>query len=94
MGHLALARRRTHTQLHHHHHPAERIMRRAPQPDARGAEAGRLAAVARRTARRAAAAQALLAPYLTEGMIAWPVSPRVGNVKNNDPGLVEPINLP
>jgi putative SOS response-associated peptidase YedK len=38
--------------------------------------------------------KALLAPYPTEGMIAWPVSPRVGNLKNNDPGLVEPINLP
>jgi hypothetical protein len=35
--------------------------------------------------------KALLAPYPTEGMIAWPVSPRVGNVKNNDPGLIEPI---
>jgi hypothetical protein len=22
---------------------------------------------------------------------AWPVSARVGNVKNNDPGLIEPI---
>jgi hypothetical protein len=22
-----------------------------------------------------------------EGMVAWPVSPRVGNVKNNDPSL-------
>jgi hypothetical protein len=22
------------------------------------------------------------------------ISPRVGNLKNNDPGLVEPINLP
>jgi len=27
-------------------------------------------------------------------MIASPVSPRVGDVKNNDPGLVEPITLP
>jgi len=25
------------------------------------------------------------------GMICWPVSARVGNVKNNDPGLIEPI---
>jgi len=24
-------------------------------------------------------------------MICWPVSARVGNVKNNDPGLIEPI---
>jgi putative SOS response-associated peptidase YedK len=38
--------------------------------------------------------KALLAPYPSDGMIAWPVSARVGSVKNNDPGLVEPINLP
>jgi hypothetical protein len=24
-------------------------------------------------------------------MVCWPVSKRVGNVKNNDPSLVEPI---
>jgi putative SOS response-associated peptidase YedK len=33
--------------------------------------------------------KALLAP--PEEMICWPVSPRVGNVKNNDPSLIEPI---
>jgi len=36
--------------------------------------------------------KALLAPYPSDGMIAWPVSKRVGNVKNNDPTLVEPID--
>jgi putative SOS response-associated peptidase YedK len=35
--------------------------------------------------------KALLAPYPSEGMICWPVSTRVGNVKNNDPSLIEPI---
>jgi putative SOS response-associated peptidase YedK len=35
--------------------------------------------------------KALLAPYPSEGMICWPVSPRVGNVKNNDPSLIEPF---
>jgi hypothetical protein len=24
-------------------------------------------------------------------MICWPVSPRVGNVKNNDASLIEPL---
>jgi len=24
-------------------------------------------------------------------MVCWPVSTRVGNVKNNDPSLIEPI---
>jgi putative SOS response-associated peptidase YedK len=35
--------------------------------------------------------KALLAPYPSEDMISWPVSARVGNVKNNDPSLIEPI---
>lgn len=37
--------------------------------------------------------KAQLAPYPSEDMICWPVSPRVGNVKNNDPGLVEPVSV-
>jgi putative SOS response-associated peptidase YedK len=35
--------------------------------------------------------KALLAPYPAEGMTCWRVSPRVGNVKNNDPSLIQPI---
>jgi putative SOS response-associated peptidase YedK len=35
--------------------------------------------------------EALLAPYPSDDMICWPVSPRVGNVKNNDPSLIERI---
>ena len=31
----------------------------------------------------------LLRPYPAERMCAWPVSERVGNVRNNDPGLLE-----
>jgi putative SOS response-associated peptidase YedK len=37
--------------------------------------------------------KALLTPYPSEEMTCWPVSPRVGNVKNNDPSLIEPIAL-
>jgi putative SOS response-associated peptidase YedK len=33
----------------------------------------------------------LLAPYPSEEMTCWPVSARVGNVRNNDPSLIEPI---
>ena len=33
----------------------------------------------------------MLAPYPSDGMICWPVSTRVGNVKNNDPSLIEPL---
>jgi putative SOS response-associated peptidase YedK len=32
----------------------------------------------------------LLRPYPAELMRAWPVSDRVGNVRNNDPELLEP----
>ncbi len=33
--------------------------------------------------------KALLAPFRLIKMVAWPVSTRVGNVKNNDPSLTE-----
>jgi putative SOS response-associated peptidase YedK len=36
--------------------------------------------------------KAMLAPYPSEGMTCWPESTRVGNVKNNDPSLIEPIS--
>ena len=32
-----------------------------------------------------------LVRYPSAGMTCWPVSVRVGNVKNNDPSLIEPI---
>ena len=35
--------------------------------------------------------KALLAPFPSDEMICWPVSARVGNVKNNDPSLIEPV---
>ena len=35
--------------------------------------------------------KALPATCPSEGMTCWPVSTRVGNVKNNDPSLIEPI---
>ena len=37
--------------------------------------------------------KSLLVPYPSDGMIAWPVSPLVGSVRNNDPSLIEPIVL-
>ena len=33
----------------------------------------------------------LLRPYSAEEMAAWPVSARVGNIRNNDPALVDPV---
>jgi putative SOS response-associated peptidase YedK len=35
--------------------------------------------------------KALLAPFPAQEMVAWPVSPRVGNVKNDDESLIGPI---
>jgi putative SOS response-associated peptidase YedK len=35
--------------------------------------------------------KALLAPFPSEAMTCWLVSARVGNVKNNDPTLIEPV---
>lgn len=35
--------------------------------------------------------KAMLVPYPVAGMTCWPVSKRVGNVKNNAPSFVEPI---
>ena len=35
--------------------------------------------------------KALLGPYPSDDMMCWPVGTRVGNVKNNDPTLIEPI---
>ena len=35
--------------------------------------------------------KALLTPYPSAEMTCWPVSVRVGNVKNNDPSLIVPI---
>src|SRR6476619_2617197 len=35
--------------------------------------------------------KALLAPFPSEEMTCWPVSARVGNVKNNDSSVIEPI---
>jgi putative SOS response-associated peptidase YedK len=35
--------------------------------------------------------RSLLAPYPAGEMICWPVSPRVGSVRNNDADLIEPL---
>jgi putative SOS response-associated peptidase YedK len=35
--------------------------------------------------------KALLAPYPADDMICWPVSACVGNVRNNDSSLIEPV---
>lgn len=34
----------------------------------------------------------MLARYPAKRMTMWPVDSRVGNVKNNDPSLIEPVS--
>jgi len=36
-------------------------------------------------------ARAVLLPYPENLMVAWPVSPRVNSVKNDDESLMEPL---
>jgi putative SOS response-associated peptidase YedK len=42
---------------------------------------------------RPEALKALLVPFPADDMAIWPVDKRVGNVKNNDPSLSEPVAL-
>jgi hypothetical protein len=91
MGELALAGGRMDTQLRRYHNQAQCTVRRIAQSDAGGSGAGNVAGLARGGDLGPARLKALLAPYPSEGMTCWPVSPRVGNVKNNDPSLVEPV---
>ena len=91
VGDLALGGGRKDPQLHDRDDDTERIVRGASQPHARGAATRRMAVVARRTAGGLPQLKALLAPCPSNEMICWRVSIRVGNVKNNDPSLIEPI---
>ena len=88
---LALARGRTRTQLRDHHHHAERTLRAVAQPHAGGLEAEAWPLWLGEEAAASSDLRALLAPFPSAEMTCWPVSARVGNVKNNDPGLIEPI---
>ena len=65
--------------------------RRTAQSGAGGPGARGVADVAREEPADPPQLKSLLAPYPSEAMTCWPVSARVGNVKNNDPSLIEPI---
>ena len=51
-----------------------------------------MAGMARAGARDARQLKAMLASYPSEAMACWPVTTRVGNVKNNEPSLIEPVS--
>jgi hypothetical protein len=63
-------------------------LRRAAQPDAGGPGAPGLAGAVGEEPADPPRLTALLPPYAAEEMTCWPVSTRVGNVKNNDPSLI------
>ena len=78
-------------QLRDRHYGTERIVRAAAQPDARGLAPEAWPAWLGEEPADPAQPKSLLVPYPSGGMVCWPVSTRVGNVKNNDPSLIEPI---
>ena len=79
------------TQFHDCHDGAQRIVRRTSQPDALDPETPVSPLWLGETPAGVPQLKALLAPYPSDEMICWPVSARVGNVKNNDPSLIEPV---
>ena len=66
-------------------------MRRAAQSDGGGTRTWDMAGLAREESADPRQLKSLLAPYPSEAMTCWPVSARVGNVKKNDPSLIDPI---
>jgi putative SOS response-associated peptidase YedK len=93
MGELAVAGGRVDPHLRDHHYPAQRIVRRAAQSHARVLKPETWPAWLGEQPPSVNDLKAMLGPYPSDEMISWPVSPRVGNVKNNDPTLIEPIGL-
>jgi putative SOS response-associated peptidase YedK len=91
VGKLAFAGRRVGTQLRDHHDDTKRLVRRAPQPDASGPGPQVWSEWLGEEPVGLPRSKTLLAPYPAEEMTRWPVSTRVGSVKNNDPSLIEPI---
>jgi hypothetical protein len=58
-------------------------------PVGSNAAARDVAGLARRAAHRSQGFEGAIGPCPGDDMISWPVSPRVGNVKNNDPSLIQ-----
>jgi putative SOS response-associated peptidase YedK len=93
VGDLALAGGREDPQLYDRDHDTERALRRASQPHAVVLKPAPWPAWLGEETADLPHLKALLAPYPSDDMISWPVSARVGNVRNNDPGLIKPITL-
>ena len=92
-GRAGNLRRPSPRDLHHPHHRSQRAYGADPQPDAGDPGAAGL----RRWLEPGDPARPpadLLRPYPAEKMPAWQVSDRVGNVRNNDPELLEHFSPP
>ena len=81
------------TQFRDHDNQVQRIVRGTAQSHAGGAAASSWPAWLGEESADARHLKALHGPIPANEMTCWPVSPRVGNVKNNDPALIEPITL-
>jgi putative SOS response-associated peptidase YedK len=94
VGDLALSATGADPQLHDRDADTERTLRRAAQPHARRAKLEVWPMWLGEDPADTAQLEALLVPYPSDHMISWPVSTRIGNVKNNDPSLIVSIVLP
>jgi hypothetical protein len=91
VGELALAGGTVGAQLRDRDHQAERALRGATQSNSGGPGTRGMAGLARRRDSGPAPTQSPSRLLPVRGVTCWPVSMGVGNVKNNDPSLIEPI---
>jgi putative SOS response-associated peptidase YedK len=91
VGELALVGRQMGSQLRRHHHHAERAVHGTGQPDAGVLKPEGWPAWLGAEPTDPPRLKALLAPCPAAEMTCWPVSAQVGNVRNNDRSLIEPI---
>jgi putative SOS response-associated peptidase YedK len=88
---LAFTVRRDGAQLRDYHDDTKRDVRGAPQPNTVILNPNKWPVWLGEEPADPHQLKELLAPYPSEEMMCWPVSARVGNVKNNDPSLIEAV---
>jgi hypothetical protein len=80
---------RVDSHVRHHHHRLQRDGRRDSRQDAGHPDAARL----RSLAGRGAGPGDLMRPFPAEPMRMWPISTRINKPENDDPSIVEPVEL-
>jgi putative SOS response-associated peptidase YedK len=81
--------RRMDTDLRDHHHRCERVGRGHPRPNAADPCARRLCPVAEREPDP----RELMRPFPAEPMRMWPIAIRVNTPENDDPSILDPVEL-